>query len=178
MEIPEETILSKIYVIRGVKVLLDSDLALLYEIETKVLKQAVNRNLKRFPEDFLITLSREEYNILRSQFVTLEKGKGKYSKYLPYVFTEQGVAMLSSVLKSEKAIEVNIAIMRAFVKMRSLIFSNLELKEKINELEKITSDRFYKNEKNIKLIFAAIKSMIIEDSKPREKIGFQLPEKN
>ena len=112
------------------------------------------------------------------QICTIETGKGKFSKYLPFVFTEQGVAMLSSVLNSKRAINVNVSIMRTFVKMRSLIFSNLELKEKLIELEKLTREKFSENDKNIKLIFTAIKSLIKEDSKPKEKIGFQLPEKS
>ena len=111
-----------IYEIRGKKVMLDFDLAKLYQIETKALKQAVRRNLERFPEDFMFSLSQEEYNKLiiniRSQFVTLGEGQGKYPKYAPFAFTELGVAMLSSVLKSEVAIKANIAIMRAFVQIR------------------------------------------------------------
>ncbi|HMS34396.1 MAG TPA: ORF6N domain-containing protein [Ignavibacteria bacterium] len=174
----EETVVSKIYITRGMKVIFDSDLALLYGIETKALKRAVRRNPERFPEDFMFQLSREEYNFLRSQFGTLEKGRGGYSKYLPFVFTEQGVAMLSSILNSKRAIEVNVSIMRTFVKMRSLVYSNMELREKIKELEKITNERFKENDKKIKLIFDAIKSLIIKESKPKLKIGFHLPEKN
>lgn len=105
---------NKVYTLRGCKIMLDFDLAELYEIETKVLKQAVRRNIERFPDDFMFELTKEEYGFLRSQIVTLEKGKGRYSKYLPFAFTEQGVAMLSSVLNSYKAIQVNITIMRAF----------------------------------------------------------------
>ena len=109
---------NKIYEIRGQKVMLDFDLAEMYEVDTKVLNQAVKRNANRFPADFMFKITRNEYNSLRSQIVTLEKseGRGKYSKYLPSAFTEQGVAMLSSVLNSEKAIEVNIVIIRTFVK--------------------------------------------------------------
>ena len=178
VELTEETVVSKIYIIRGMKVLLDSDLALLYGIETKALKQSVKRNPERFPEDFMFQINRLEYNFLRSQFGTLEKGKGKYSKYLPYVFTEQGVAMLSSVLNSKRAIEVNVSIMRTFVRMRSLVYSNIELKEKLKELERITNSRFKENDKKIKLIFEAIKSLIIKETKPKLKIGFQIPDKN
>lgn len=174
----EETVVSKIYIIRGMKVILDSDLAILYGIETKALKRSVRRNPERFPEDFMFKLNREEYSLLRSQSGTLEKGKGKYSKYLPYVFTEQGVAMLSSVLNSKRAIEVNVSIMRTFVKIRSLVYSNMELKEKLKELERITNERFKENDKKIKLIFDTIKSLIIQESKPKREIGFQLPEKN
>ncbi len=110
--IPLEVIERKIYLIRGHKVMLDSDLAELYGVPVKVLNQAVRRNISRFPEDFMFQLTKEEYDSLRSQFVTLNTGRGKHRKYLPYVFTEQGVAMLSSVLRSERAIQVNIAIMK------------------------------------------------------------------
>jgi len=177
LKLREDIITEKIYFIRGEKVLLDRDLALLYGIETKLLKRAVRRNRERFPADFMIHLSREEYNLLRSQFGTLEKGRGQYSKYLPYAFTEQGVAMLSSVLNSPRAIEVNISIMRAFVNMRKLIYSNLELKAKIKELERLTNRKFKESDKKIKLIFDAIKSLMIRDAKPRRQIGFQIPKK-
>jgi hypothetical protein len=153
-EFREESIAEKIYFIRGEKVLLDRDLAILYGIDTKVLKQAVKRNQKRFPEDFMFLLNKNEMKNLRSQFVTSSWGGLRYS---PMAFTEQGVAMLSSVLNSDRAIEVNISIMRTFVKMRSLIYSTMELKEKLKELEKITNDRFKENDKKIKLIFDAIK---------------------
>ena len=119
--LPLESIARKILVFREQKVLLDSDLAELYEIETKVLKRAVKRNLERFPEDFMFKLTKEENNALRYQFGTLRHGE--HTKYLPYAFTEQGVAMLSSVLRSKKAVQVNIAIMRTFVELRN--FSNM-----------------------------------------------------
>src|SRR4030043_1709734 len=115
--IPAEVIERKIYLIRGHKVMLDSDLAELYGVATKVLLQAVKRNLNRFPEDFMFILKYQDVVALRSQIVTLKKGRGEHRKYLPYVFTEQGVAMLSSVLNSERAVQVNIAIMRGFVKL-------------------------------------------------------------
>lgn len=129
----------KIFEIRGQKVMLDFDLAQFYEVQTKVLNQAVKRNLLRFPEDFMFQLTKEEYGLLRSQTVTLEvsatEGRGKFSKYLPYAFTEQGVAMLATVLNSEKAIQVNIAIIRAFVAMRHFALNFKELAQKIAELE-------------------------------------------
>ncbi|MBK8549826.1 MAG: ORF6N domain-containing protein [Ignavibacteria bacterium] len=176
LELKEDAITEKIYFIKGEKVLLDRDLALLYGIETKALKRAVRRNPVRFPADFMLQLNRRKYDLLRSKFGTLE-GKGKYSKYLPYAFTEQGVAMLSSVLNSQRAVEVNISIMRAFVNMRKLIYSNLELKEKIKELERLTNRKFKESDKKIKLIFDAIKSLMIQESKPENAIGFRLPEK-
>ncbi|MBL7791240.1 MAG: ORF6N domain-containing protein [Saprospiraceae bacterium] len=125
----------KIYVIRDQRVMLDFDLAELYEVPTKVLKQAVRRNLYRFPPDFMLELTKEEYQALRSQFVTLERGRGKYSKYLPFAFTEHGVAMLSSVLNSSRAIEVNISNFRAFILLRRYAFTFGELAQKIAELE-------------------------------------------
>lgn len=168
--IPIENISSKIYFIRNEKVLIDSDLAELYGVETKALKRAIRRNKDRFPNDFMFTLSRDEYNSLRSQFGTLKRGQ--HSKYLPYAFTEQGVAMLSSVLNSERAIKVNIAIMRAFVKMREYLQSNEKLAAKLKELENETREKFSKQQEQIALIFDAIKELMKEDEKPKRKIGY------
>ncbi|MBK6932929.1 MAG: ORF6N domain-containing protein [Saprospirales bacterium] len=130
-----QLIRQKIHEIRGQKVILDFDLADLYEVPTKVLKQAVRRNIDRFPSDFMFELTWEEYRAIRSQIVTLEKGKGKFIKYVPYVFTEHGVAMLSGILNTPKAIQVNIAIFRAFVALRHFALTYAELSEKIAELE-------------------------------------------
>jgi len=130
-----QIIQKKIYEIREQKVMLDFDLAELYETETKRLKEAVRRNIKRFPPDFMFELTRDEYNSLRTQNATLEKGKGRYSKFNPFAFTEQGVSMLSSVLNSDKAIEVNISIMRAFVFLRQYGLSHKDLTQKIKRLE-------------------------------------------
>ena len=135
-----QNIQRKIYEIRGHKVMLDFALAVLYETETKVLKQAVRRNMQRFPSDFLFELTKNEYQVLRSQIVTLEPGKGRYSKYLPFAFTEQGVAMLASILNSQKAIEVNISIVRAFVFIRQYVMSHKDLTNqrcKLNLLERV-----------------------------------------
>ncbi len=132
---PLEIITQKIHEIRGQKVMLDYDLAALYETETRILKQAVRRNIERFPEDFMFELTEKEYNSLRSQFVILKKGRGQHSKFLPFAFTEQGVAMLSSVLKSDKAIEINISIMRTFVTIRQYALNYTELQNKIMEIE-------------------------------------------
>lgn len=132
------TIQNKIYEIRGQKVMLDFDLAAMYEVETKQLKQAVRRNIERFPPDFMFELSQDEYNSLsisiRSQFVTLETGRGKYPKYAPFAFTEQGVAMLSSVLRSETAIRMNIAIIRAFVAMRNYVTTTTQITAELSEI--------------------------------------------
>ena len=128
-----QIIQSKIREFRGKKIILDFELAELYGVETKVLKQAVKRNIERFPSDFMFVVTKEEEIFLRSQFVTLEnKGRGKYSKYLPFAFTEQGVSMLSSVLRSSTAIAVNIAIMRVFVRMRELAATYEELKKQMD----------------------------------------------
>lgn len=131
-----------IYLIRGQKVMIDEELALLYEVETKKFNQAVKRNLKRFPEDFMFQLTANGYDSLRSQIVTSKGGGRGGRRYLPYVFTEQGVAMLTSVLSSERAIEVNISIMRSFVKLRQILASDQTLTSKIEHLEKGTTKLF------------------------------------
>jgi hypothetical protein len=157
----------RIYLIRGQKVMLDSDLAELYGVVTKALNQAVRRNLGRFPGDFMFQLTAEEADSLRSQIVTLKTtGRGRHRKYLPYVFTEQGVAMLSSVLNSEGAIEANIVIMRAFVRLREMMLSNDELNRKINALEQKYDEKF-------KVVFAALRKLIAAPEKPRREIGFK-----
>jgi len=145
----------------------DSDLAELYGVKTFVLNQAVRRNIERFPDDFMFQLTREEYKSLRSQFVILESGRGQHKKYLPRVFTEQGVAMLSSVLRSRRAIQVNIQIIRTFTRLRELMASHEELRRKIEELEKKSDQRF-------KTIFELIKNLLDEKVKPRAKIGFSI----
>ena len=166
-----QTVQQRIYEIRGQKVMLDFDLALLYETETKKLKQAVRRNIERFPSDFMFELTKDEYTALRSQIVTLDnQGRGKYSKYNPFAFTEQGVAMLASVLKSQKAIEVNIQITRAFVLLRKYALSHSELTQKLQELET-------KYNKQFNDIFEAINYLIQKDKidtnqEHRKKIGY------
>ena len=157
--------------LRGQKMSLDRDLAEMYGVEVKRLNQAVKRNKKRFPEDFMFRLTQDENNLLRSQIVTLEKGK--YSKYPPYAFTEQGVAMLSSVLKSETAIQVNIQIIRLFTKMKQLILDNKDLWMKIEKIEQ----HLLKNDEEIKTIFAYLKKLLIQENKPRNPIGFKVPGK-
>ena len=150
--------------VRGERVLLDADLARLYGVETKALKRAVNRNLKRFPRDFVFLLTKEELANLRCQFGTSSLGWGG-SRYTTMAFTEQGVAMLSSVLKSDRAADVNIAIMRTFVKLRRLMDSNRELARKIAEMEKKYDEQF-------RAVFQAIQELITEENKPKRKIGF------
>jgi len=137
-----ETIEQKIYLVRGHKVMLDRDLAEMYEVPTRRLNEQVKRNISRFPSDFMFQLSSEEADNLRSQFATSSSGHGG-RRYLPYVFTEQGVAMLSSVLNSERAVQVNIAIMRTFVKLRQMLASNAELARRLAAMEKKYDTQFY-----------------------------------
>ena len=164
--VPMEVIVTKILYLRGEKVLLDRDLAERYGVETKQLKRAVRHNLKRFPEDFMFELSKEEWENLRCHFGTSSRGGIRYA---PMAFTEQGVAMLSSVLNSDRAIEVNIAIMRAFVQLRKMIASNEELAQKLKELEK----RLEKHDEDIGLIFEAIRELMTPPDTPPKKIGFE-----
>ncbi|NTW33733.1 MAG: ORF6N domain-containing protein [Bacteroidetes bacterium] len=166
-----QTIQSKIYEIRGQKIMLDFDLAELYETETKRLKEAVRRNIKRFPSDFMFELTPNENIALRSQIASLETGKGKHSKYLPFAFTEQGVAMLASVLNSPKAIEVNILIVRAFVFMRQYALTHKDLTDKLKELES-------KYNKQFKDIYEALNYLLNKDKQQieqseRKQIGFK-----
>jgi len=157
-----------ILVLRGQKVMLDADLAALYGVATKVLLQAVKRNPRRFPEDFMLRFSEKEWTALRSQTVTLKLGRGQHRKYLPYAFTEQGVAMLSSVLNSERAILVNIEIMRAFVRMRELLISNKVLAQKLTELERKVST----HDQAIVSILKSIRELMSPREPHKRSIGF------
>ena len=169
--IPVETIISKILFIRNQKVILDSELAKLYNVTTKRLNEQVRRNVKRFPSDFMFQLTKVESASLRSQFATLKRGQ--HSKYSAYAFTELGVAMLSSVLKSDKAIEINIIIMRAFVKLREIISTNIKVEEKLKEIEA----RLDEHDEQIFNIMETIKQLLILPERPVKKIGFQVKEK-
>ena len=160
--VPIEKITGKIYFIRGQKVIMDRDLSELYAVETKVLKQAVKRKIKRFPSDFMFELTKEEFQNLRSQFVTSSWGG---SRYVPMVFTEQGVAMLSSVLNSERAIQVNIQIMRTFTRLRKILVTHKDLKRKIEAME-------IKYDEQFRIVFEAITQLFEEDEKPKKKIGY------
>jgi phage regulator Rha-like protein len=162
--LPQETIQSKILFLRGKRVILDQDLALLYEIENKMLKRAVKRNIDRFPEDFMFELTKDEYQSLRYQIGTLKRGE--HSKYLPYAFTEHGILMLSSVLNSDRAIKVNIQIMRTFNKMREMLINYQEVRQKIEEMEQ-------KYDYQFKVVFEAIRQLLEPPKKPEKKIGFQ-----
>jgi hypothetical protein len=152
----------KIYTIRGVKVMLDRDLAELYRVETRVLNQAVRRNLKRFPGDFMFQLDKAEFDHLKSQFVTSSRGG---VRKMPLAFTEQGVAMLSGILNSDRAVEVNIAIMRAFVQLRHIAIEHAELKREFEALRKQTEERF-------EIVFTVLDQLISEEKEPGNKIGF------
>ena len=162
-----ERVEQRILLIRGHRVMLDSDLAELYGVETKALSRAVRRNRERFPEGFMFQLTREEYRFLRYQFGTLEIGRGKYSKYLPMAFTEQGVAMLSSVLRSKRAIQVNIAIMKTFVRLRELMATHRDLAEKLAALEGKYDHQF-------KVVFDAIRRLMAPPARPGRRIGFHV----
>lgn len=169
--IPDERIENKIFLMRGKKVMFDSDLAVLYGVSTKRLNEQVRRNKKRFPSDFMFQLNKEEIEIwqlqsLRSQIATLKRGQ--HRKYAPYVFTEQGVAMLSSVLNSDRAIQVNIQIMRTFTKLREMIAGNQQLRVKIEQIEK-------KYDKNFKVVFDTLRQLL-DDGKDKSvnKIGFNV----
>jgi len=148
--------------------MLDRDLADLYGVNTKALKQAVKRNIDRFPSDFMFKLNKEEFTHWRSQIVTSNSGDRMGLRYAPMVFTEQGVAMLSSVLNSKRAIDVNIAIMRAFVKMREMLATNKEFSGKL----KIIEDQLAEHDEQFQMVFEVIKQLLAEEEKPKQKIGF------
>lgn len=173
--IPIERVTGKIYLIRNEKVMLDFELAELYQVETRVLKQQVRRNINRFPKDFMFQLSKREWKELITNCDNL--GDTKFSPTTPFAFTELGVAMLSSVLRSKRAVQVNITIMRAFVQMRRLLQSNEKLAQKLRKLEKKTLEKFKTHEKQIQIIFEAIKQLIAEKQKPKKPVGFTLPGK-
>jgi hypothetical protein len=173
VELPAERVERRILSIRGQKVMLDFDLAALYEVETKVLNQAVKRNIERFPEDFMFQLTSEEVDLaqefldadrLRSQFVTSNKARGG-RRYQPLAFTEQGVAMLSGVLRSPRAIQVNIAIMRAFVKLRQILATHEDLSRRLEEMESRYDSQF-------RAVFDAIGELMAPEEEPRRPIGF------
>ncbi len=162
--IQQEVIEGKIYIIRGHKVMLSNDLADLYVVEPKVLVQAVKRNKDRFPKDFMFQLTNQEFTNLKSQIVTSSWGGLRRAN--PYAFTEQGVAMLSSVLRSKRAVQVNIAIMRAFVKLREMLSAHKDLARKLEQMEK-------KYDANFKIVFDAIRQLMAPPERPKRKIGFR-----
>ena len=170
ISIPAESVESSILLIRSQKVILDRTLAKLYGVSTSILNQAVKRNPERFPSDFMFQLTMEEAKALderlRSQIVTLKKSRGKHIKYRPYAFTEHGILMLSTVLKSERAVQVNIEIMRTFVRLRELLASNAELTKRLDALERNYDGRF-------KVVFEAIRQLMTPQVPRRKPIGFR-----
>ena len=163
--IPFERIESRIYLLRGQKVMLDRDLAMLYEVKTQALNQAVKRNLKRFPEAFMFQLTLNEAELLISQFVISKEGKGGVRK-LPFAFTEHGVAMLSSVLRSDRAILMNIQIIQAFIRMRDMLLSHDELRLRLDALEQRYDEQFH-------IVFDAMRRVLTEDESEKPMIGFR-----
>ncbi|MFC1613223.1 ORF6N domain-containing protein [Patescibacteria group bacterium] len=172
--VPREAIQSKIFVLRGKKVMLDRDLAMLYEVPTKRFNEQVKRNIKRFPEEFMFQLTDAEFKSLRSQFATSNRG-GR--RYLPYCFTEHGVAMLSSVLNSERAIQINIQIIKAFVKMREMLINYQELKQKIEDMEQKVDKRYKISSVLFEEVFKEmekVKRLLAPPKEPqKDEIGFK-----
>jgi len=173
--IPDEVVMSKIYVIRGVNVMIDRDLAELYGVETKYLKRQVKRNIIRFPEDFMFELTNQEFNEWRSQFVTSNEDRMGL-RYAPYAITEDGVAQLSTVLNSERAIKVNLQIIRMFSKLRRLTLTHKDILHKLEELERNDIE----HDKKIELIFEYLKQLEAAkqqelEQKNRKRIGFKTP---
>jgi len=166
----ESEIVEKIYFLRGQKVMLDRDLAEMYGVEVKVLNQSVKRNVSRFPDDFMFQLTATEWDNLKSQIVTSSWGG---IRKLPYAFTEQGVAMLSSVLRSETAIQVNIQIIRVYTKMKQALLDNKEIWQKIEKIEQAMQ----KKDGEVKTIFKILKQLLVKEEKPRQPIGFKVPAK-
>ncbi len=172
--VPDEIIMNQIYYVRGQKVMIDADLAELYQVETKQLKRQVRRNEDRFPGDFMFELSQEEYSSLRSQNGTLKQGA--HAKYLPMAFTEQGVAMLSSVLNSERAIKVNIQIIRIFTRIRQMLTDNTELRLEVEKIKKKLDNQ----DKNMEVVFQYLDELLEkkeEPPQPRRAIGYKLGKK-
>lgn len=167
--VPVEGLLRQIYVFRGQRVMVDINLAGLYGVETRTLLQAVKRNQARFPEDFMFQLTDEEFETLRSQIVISKPGRGG-RQYHPYVFTEQGVAMLSGVLRSDRAIQINIAIMRAFVRLREVLTSNEEVFRRLSDIERKLDD----HDESIRIAFDALRQLMTEPAPDPKRIGFQV----
>ena len=166
--IPLERVERSILILRGHRVILDSDLAALYGVETRRLNEQVRRNIDRFPDDFAFALTEEEYAALRSQFAILKTGRGEHRKYLPRAFTEHGALMAASVLNSPKAVEMSIFVVRAFIRLRQILASNRQLAAKLNELEQ----RVATHDKSIVSLFQTVRSLMAAPEKPKRKIGF------
>lgn len=171
--IPDEVVMSKIYLIRNHKVMLDIDLAELYQVETGRLNEQVKRNIERFPEDFMFQLTDEEWESLRSQNAISKKGRGG-RRYAPFAFTEHGVLMLSSVLNSDRAIQVNIQIMRIYTKLKGMLMDHKDILLKLEKLEKKVS----KHDENFKVVFTYLKELLNPKTEPLRKIGFKRKEED
>ena len=174
LAISDEIIINKIHVVRGQKIMLDRDLAELYGIETKVLKQAVKRNLRRFPADFMFVMNNKEFENWRSQFVTSNFGDKMGLRYRPFCFTEQGATMLACVLNSQRAITVNIKIIRIFTRLKEMILSHKEILVKLEQLEK----KVTANDTDIQTIFAVLKKLLAQPIRQRRRIGSRRKDEN
>ena len=168
LAIPDEVVISKIYMIRNHKVMLDIDLAELYQVETRRLNEQVKRNANRFPEDFMFQLTDEEWKPLRSQIAISKNVRGG-RRYAPFAFTEHGVLMLSSVLNSERAVQVNIQIMRVYIKLKGMLLTHKDILLKLEKLERKTSN----HDENFKIVFDCLKELLNPPTEPRPKIGFK-----
>lgn len=167
--LPIESIASKIYMIRGHKVMLDADLAELYGVTTKRFNEQIRRNLERFPSDFMFQLTNDEYTSLRSQIATSNTASGRGGRrHLPLVFTEHGAIMAAAVLNSQRAVDTSIYVVRAFVKLREMLAGHKQFAERLEDLEK----RLTEHDENFRIVFQAIKQLLKEDKKPKRKIGF------
>jgi len=165
----DEVIMNKIYLLRGRKIMLDRDLAELYGVETKALKQAVRRNTDRFPEDFMFEMNKQEFENWRSQIVTSNEGDKKGLRYAPFCFTEQGVTMLSCILNSKRAITINVQIIRIFAKLREMILTHKDILLKMQQLEK----KITNHDENIQMIFDTLRKLLNPLQAPRRRIGFR-----
>lgn len=166
--IPNEVIVNKIYLFRGEKVMLDSDLAELFGVETKKLKQQVRRNIERFPEHFMFELTEKENEVLRSQFATLRHGQ--HSKYLPFVFSEHSILQLSNVLKSKQAIDVSIKIIDVFVRLRTMVLTNTEIRLEVEKIKKKVDNQ----DKNIEIVFKYFDELLEQKAQPRKEVGYKI----
>jgi aromatic ring-opening dioxygenase LigB subunit len=168
-----ESVERAIIVLRGRRVILDSELAALYGVTVSVFNQAVKRNMERFPADFAFQLTREEYESLRSQIVILKAGRGAHRKYLPYVFTEHGAVMAASVLNSPKAVDMSVEVVRAFVRLRQILAANRQLAARVDDLERKMNQSNAAHSKNIGTLFDAVRNLMTAPEKPKRQIGFQ-----
>jgi hypothetical protein len=166
--IPDEVVISKIYLIRGQKVMIDRDLAELYGVETRVLKQAVRRNIERFPEDFMFEMNKEEFDQWREENITASEDK-QGLRYAPFCFTEQGVTMLSCVLNSKRAVEVNIQVIRIFTRLREMVLTHKDILLKLEQLER----KVMRQDGDIKLIFKYLKELLNPKTEPMRRIGYK-----